>query len=94
MDEYPQIADIMMVSQNYPNPFSETTTIHFDLRESCVLSLDISDITGKKVMEVNKGLCSPGQHTIHVDGSSLPSGLYFYTVHAGGFSETKKMVVE
>ena len=88
--------------QNYPNPFNPSTKISFDLpasnltlsgAKSLNVRLAVYDITGREVaVLVNEPLAS-GLHSIEFDASKLTSGIYFYRLDAGGFSESKKMVL-
>ncbi len=82
------------VSQNFPNPFNINSTVNVNLREKSDISLEVINITGQKVYEVEIGNASVGSNHITIDGSKLSPGLYFYTVIAGDSSVTKKMIVE
>lgn len=86
--------DVFTVSQNMPNPFSGVTMIEVNMLKSSQVTVDVYDMLGAKVMStINENLAS-GTHTMYIDGSKLNSGVYFYTVNAGGFTVTKKMIVE
>ena len=82
------------VSQNYPNPFSTYSTITVKLEKAADLSIEIFNITGQKVYDVSNGQSAAGTHNITIDAKSFSAGVYFYTVHAGEKSITKKMIVE
>jgi len=82
------------VSQNFPNPFNGVSYVNVQLEEASSLSLVVTNLTGQKVMELNKGHVSAQTHTFTIDASSLQSGIYFYTVTAGSSQVTKKMIVE
>jgi len=86
-------AETLNVNQNFPNPFSRSTDISYSLSEPANVSLEVYDITGKKVMEINEGLKTQGSHKITISGENLESGAYYYTVHADEYQATKKMVV-
>lgn len=62
--------------QNYPNPWSETTTVTFTLPEACEISLGIYDISGRLVKEVACGYYQSGEHQLTLDNSQLSSGVY------------------
>ncbi len=79
--------------QNYPNPFNPTTTIKFGLPTSGNTSLKVYNILGKEVMTMFEGYMEAGYYNATLDASSLSSGVYFYTVKSGNYSETKKMNV-
>ncbi|MFZ4590051.1 MAG: alpha/beta fold hydrolase [Ignavibacteria bacterium] len=83
------------LTQNYPNPFNPTTTIRFSLPESFAgnVSLKIFDITGKEVATLINSNMSSGVHTAAFDGSKLSSGIYFYKISAGSYSDVKKMTL-
>jgi hypothetical protein len=85
---------ITSVSQNYPNPFSQTSTIRVDLVEKASLKLVVTNLLGQQVMEISRGDVQAGIHEFKVDGSKLGNGIYFYTVYAGTDSVTRKMIVE
>ncbi len=82
------------VSQNFPNPFNENSTIIVNLNEKADLSLEVINITGQKVYELKTRNGSIGANVLTIDGSNLTSGVYFYTVKAGDSSVTKKMIIE
>jgi len=68
---------------NYPNPFNPSTTISFDLASSAVVSIEIIDVLGRRVLAMGGSPFSAGVgHELHVDASSLPSGTYLYRVLA------------
>ncbi len=79
--------------QNFPNPFNPTTTIAFSLQKSTEITLEVFSITGQKVATLVNGSKNAGEHKITFDASNLGSGVYFYKLSAGSFSETKKMVL-
>ena len=78
--------------QNYPNPFNPQTTIRFDLPIDAVVSVKIYDLLGREVYSIS-GYQTAGTHELKFDGSNFASGMYFYSVEANGFKETKKMVL-
>lgn len=81
------------VSQNYPNPFNPETKIDFTLPSDSKVNIKIYDITGKLVNELINGHYSAGTHTVNFNGSSLSSGIYFYTLTSGSFTKTNKMIL-
>ncbi len=88
------INNIATVSQNRPNPFNGNTNIDVRLTQASDVVIEVMNITGQKVMVLNNGRLSAGNHTFQINGSSLSAGVYFYTVHAGNSSVTKKMIVQ
>ncbi len=84
--------------QNYPNPFNPTTNVKFSLPVESNITIKIFNLIGQEVAEAVNGNYAAGSYTIAIDGSSLSSGLYFYTLNAVGsdgkdFTSTKKMLL-
>ncbi len=79
--------------QNYPNPFNPTTKINFMLPKAEMVNLRIFDILGNEVMVLFEGFKQAGEYTITFDASKYASGIYFYTIEAGDFRQTKKMLL-
>lgn len=82
------------VSQNYPNPFTGTSTITVSLQKGANLSMKVTNILGQEVMNFQRGDVAAGTYYFQVDGAKLENGVYFYTVKAGNSEVTKKMVVK
>jgi hypothetical protein len=83
----------------YPNPFNPTTTISFSIKEKTPVELIIYNILGQKVRTLVNQPLEPGEHSIVWNGTdnkgrSVASGIYFYRMKAGNYSETKKMVLK
>jgi hypothetical protein len=85
---------IASVSQNYPNPFSQTSTVRVNLEANASLKLVVTNLLGQQVMEIVRGDVNAGMHEFSIDGSKLGNGVYFYTVYAGSETVTNKMIVE
>ena len=81
------------LGQNYPNPFSGKTEISYELADGSEVIFSVMDLTGRKVMEVNEGMMPAGKHNFTLANSSLEPGVYFYTLKAGSFVQTKQMVI-
>ncbi len=81
------------LSSNYPNPFNPETTIRFNLAESGVTTLKVYDITGHEVATLADGKLAAGEHSVTFHGANLPSGIYFYKLSTGSFTQTRKMVL-
>ncbi len=86
------------LAQNFPNPFNPTTTISFSLAQAADASLSIYDVRGALVKTLHNGRKERGIHRIVWDGSSnsgqtVASGVYFYRLVAGSFTDTKKMTI-
>ncbi len=85
------------LSQNYPNPFNPSTTIEYTIpqTESGLLdvSLKVYDILGREITSLVNAKQTAGNYTVRFNAENLPSGIYFYTLKAGNFSTTKKMIL-
>ena len=79
--------------QNYPNPFNPSTKITFDIAENSNVTISIYEITGKLVSQVLNSDLNAGSYEINFNAAALSSGVYFYTLSAGSFRETKKMTL-
>ncbi len=79
--------------QNYPNPFNPGTNIKFDISISGITTLKVYDMSGKEVYSVLNEDLIPGSYVVKFDGSSLSSGVYYYTLTSGENSLTKKMLM-
>jgi len=79
--------------QNYPNPFNPETSISYQLASNSFVSLIIYDLLGKEIKTLVNKNKEAGNYTVDFDATNLPSGIYFYKLTAGKFSETKKMTV-
>ena len=78
--------------QNYPNPFNPATTIRYQLPERSFVSIKVFDILGKEVATLVNEEKPVGSYEVQFKGNSLTSGIYFYQLKAGDYSETKKMI--
>jgi hypothetical protein len=79
--------------QNYPNPFNPTTTISFKLAKSTFVTLKIYNILGNEILTLVNQVMPGGKHEITFDAVGVPSGVYLYTITAGDFVDTKKMIL-
>ncbi len=87
------IASSFKLHQNYPNPFNPSTSIRFSLQKSGFVSLKIYDMNGKEVTVLINNNLSQGEYIFDFNAKELSSGMYFYTLKAGNFTETKKMML-
>jgi outer membrane protein assembly factor BamB len=78
--------------QNQPNPFNSVTSIGFFLPKSEFVSLKIYSILGEEMYTLVNEKRESGLHYVEFDGTQLSHGLYFYTMVAGSFSETKQFI--
>jgi Secretion system C-terminal sorting domain len=81
------------LSQNYPNPFNPSTTIEFSIPQSSNVSVKIYDIMGKEVATLVNEYRGTGSYIVNWNASGSSSGVYFYKLVAGSFSQTKKMIL-
>jgi hypothetical protein len=79
--------------QNYPNPFNPTTKIRYEVAKQCRVSIKIIDILGREVATLIDGNQQPGKYETVWNGAGYPSGVYFYRLQAGSYTETKKMIL-
>lgn len=86
--------ELFSVNQNYPNPFSRETTISVNLNRASDLNISVSNLIGQQLMIVTSGNSSGGKHNFVVDASKLSAGIYLYTIKAGSYSVTKKMIIQ
>lgn len=83
--------DSFTLRQNYPNPFNAATSISFILSKDSFVKVKIYDILGHKISEPVREIKSAGKHTISLDATNLPSGVYFYELECDGKRIRKKM---
>jgi hypothetical protein len=86
------------LQQNYPNPFNPGTKIRYSVPEGGDVSLVIYNITGKRIMELVKSFQNAGNYEVLWNGKDeagapVSSGIYFYTLKAGNFNQTRKMIL-
>ncbi len=78
---------------NWPNPFNPSTRIAYDLPKTVYVTLTVFDLLGRQVETIVNDMQTAGNHTTILDGSHLPSGIYFCRMQAGDFVDAKKMVL-
>jgi hypothetical protein len=100
VEENENTASEFMLYQNYPNPFNPITKIKYNIQllethrdASLQVSLKVFDVLGKEVAVIINEVKPAGSYEMQFDASNLPSGIYFYKLSAGAFTETKKMVL-
>ena len=81
------------ISQNYPNPFNPSTTIKFSVPQQSNVVLRVYDILGSEVANLVNETLDAGNYTINFDASQFASGMYIYTLTAGDFTTSKKMML-
>jgi photosystem II stability/assembly factor-like uncharacterized protein len=81
------------LSQNYPNPFNPFTTIKYQIPELSFVTIKVYDVLGNEVTALVNEEKSIGSYEVEFNAIGLPSGIYFYKLKAGPFTETKKMIL-
>ena len=79
--------------QNYPNPFNPSTNIEFRISDFGFVILKVYDILGNEIATLIDKEMQTGVYEVGFDAANLPSGIYFYTLRAGIFTDTKKMIL-
>ena len=88
-----QLPDRFVLYQNYPDPFNPTTTLSFCLPSKLHVSLKIFDLAGREVATIVNEELSSGNHTRQWNAANVSSGVYFYRLQAGSYSEAKKLIL-
>lgn len=81
------------LSQNYPNPFNPATQIKYSIPENGFVTLKVYNILGKEVATLVNENKTAGDYSINFSAKNLSSGVYFYSIKAGNFTQTKKMTI-
>jgi hypothetical protein len=79
--------------QNYPNPFNPATLIEFQLHHAGEVSLRVYDVLGREVAVLANGTLNAGTYRVPFDGRQLASGIYYYRLVAGSFTDSKRMLL-
>ncbi len=88
-----EIPEDFSLSQNYPNPFNPMTKLKFQMSNESFANLIIYDVLGREVATLVNEQLKPGTYEVEFDGSNYPSGIYFYKLSVGEFTETRKAVL-
>jgi ELWxxDGT repeat protein len=81
------------LSQNYPNPFNPSTTLWFSLPSRSFVTLKIFDVMGREVSTITSEEMPAGDYSRTWDASAMSSGVYFYRLQAGSYTETKRLIL-
>jgi Secretion system C-terminal sorting domain/Carboxypeptidase regulatory-like domain len=92
-DNHGSLPKAFVLSQNYPNPFNPTTTIKYEIPKAIFVSIKIYDLLGREVATLVNNERLAGKYEVKFDGSKLSSGIYFYRMQAGGFIDSKKLIL-
>ena len=82
-----------ILSQNYPNPFNPATIISYSIPKTSYVTLKVYDILGREVVTLINEEKHPGGYKVDFNANNLSSGVYFYSIRAGNYLETKKMIL-
>ena len=93
-----RLAKTFALNQNYPNPFNPETKITFQFPQASQVTLRIFNILGKEIKTLVNEQYQAGKHTVNWDGKDnlgnvVSSGIYFYQLRAGNFTQAKKMIL-
>ena len=86
-------AEQFYLSQNYPNPFNPVTVIKYSLPQCGYVSLKVYNSIGKEIATLVNNVKETGTHEVKFDASFLSSGVYYYRLESGAFSQTNKMIL-
>ncbi len=81
------------LKQNYPNPFNPSTTITYQVAATGFVSMKVYNMLGQEVSQLVNEVKSPGTYKLNWNAEGMPSGVYFYTMRADGFTATKRLVL-
>lgn len=91
--EKPQVAKIYKLEQNYPNPFNPTTMIHYAVAKPGIVKLSVFNMLGQKVAELVNENKNTGSYRVVWNAKEMPSGIYFYRLESGNYTDVKKMLL-
>ena len=81
------------LEQNFPNPFNPATNIRYSISKASKVELKVFDLLGREVQDLVSTVQPPGQYSVTLNAQGLASGVYFYRLTAGTFTETKKLML-
>jgi len=87
------IASRYELGQNYPNPFNPITHIRFNIPETGNTKLTVFNMMGETVANLVNGVVSAGGHTVSWNAANMPTGVYFYRLESGNFTQTRKLLL-
>ena len=97
--EYSEMVEVtitpndFVLNQNYPNPFNPTTTISYRVPVRSLVSIAVYDVLGREIVNLVNEYKDSGIYEAQFDAGNLPTGIYYYTLRAGDFSQTSKMLL-
>lgn len=81
------------LAQNYPNPLNPTTTINYSISQGSFVTIKVYDVLGREVATIVNENKPVGNYNVEFNANKLASGIYFYRLQSGLFSETKKFML-
>jgi hypothetical protein len=88
-----EIPNLFKLEQNFPNPFNPKSSIKFQISKLSEVKLTVFDVLGREIAVLVNQQLTPGTYEVDFDGSKYSSGVYFYRLTAGDYTETRKMVL-
>jgi hypothetical protein len=88
-----QLPTVFSLAQNYPNPFNPVTQINYSVPKTSLVKMIIYDVIGREVITLVNDVKMPGNYSVPFDASNIASGVYFYKMVSGDFTDVKKMVL-
>lgn len=89
----PEVPYAFALEQNYPNPFNPQSVINYQIAGASHVTLRVFDVLGEQITELVNSFRPAGRYSAVFDGTGVASGVYIYRLTAGGFTESKKMVL-
>jgi hypothetical protein len=93
VDDNPVVIGKFELEQNFPNPFNPSTIIRYTIPENGLVTLKVFDLLGREVTTLINEVQNAGTHTAQFSAQDMPTGMYLYTITAGNFTSTKKMML-
>jgi hypothetical protein len=87
------VPQVYSLSQNYPNPFNPVTNVELKIPEKAFVKLVVFDVLGRETATLVSAELNPGTYEVNWDASIYTSGIYYYRLTAGNFTDTKKMML-
>jgi hypothetical protein len=81
------------LSQNYPNPFNPSTTIEYSIKKQSNVEVEIYNAIGQRISVLVNGIQEAGNYKLNWNAKNFASGIYFYRIRAGEFTQIKKMIL-
>ena len=93
VEQLDELANSFSLAQNYPNPFNPVTNIQYSIPQASYVTLKVYDVLGNEIATLVNEKLSAGVYNSRFDGAALSSGIYFYTLKADNFADTKKLIL-